>query len=82
MNKVFLKPFFIYCEYNNKKTKLIKMKQDIKLILKDKKLLASTYCEEICYNDCENFCSTLLNDIDVLEKKDKRIDLLLKQFED
>ena len=89
MNKVFLKPLVISCGSNNKtkstffkKEKLIKLKHDINLKLKEKKETASIYCDEIFYNESDYYCSSLLNSIDALEQKERQINLLLTQFKD
>lgn len=86
MNKV-LRPFVISCQSNNNKSnlhqqkKLIKLKRDIKLKLRDKKLQVSEYCDEVFYNDCDYYCLNLLHSINALEQKEQQIDLLLKQLE-
>ena len=89
MNKVFFKPLVIFCKSNDntksnfiKKEKLIKLKHDINLNLKEKKHEASKYWDEIFYNDSDYFCSSLLSSIDALEQKERQINLLLTQLKD
>lgn len=95
MNRVFLKHNIIMCNMSDRqsgksdksfklvhKRRLMKLKTDINLKLKDKKLQASEYCDELFYNDYDYYCINLLDTIEALEQKQLQIDLILKHLKD
>lgn len=90
MNHVCVKHNIFLCKNNyeqsNKsntlvhKRRLLKLRTDIKLKLKDKRQQAVEYCEDCYYNDYDNYCITLLDNIEFLEQKQLQIDLLLRHL--
>lgn len=62
------------------KQKLINLKKDLELKIKDKESIASECCEDVIYLEYNYYCFTLLNQIKTLKQKKLHVDFYLHHF--
>lgn len=63
------------------KQKLINLKKDLELKIKDKESVASECCNDVIFLEYNYYCFTLLNQIKTLKQKKLHVDFYLRYFE-
>lgn len=87
MRALHIRPVFLCSQSNPNnskkfitKQKLINLKKDLELKIKEKESIASEYCEDVIYTDYNYYCFTLFNHIKTLKQKKLHVDCYLRHF--
>ena len=78
-----------FCSRNNSnsskklitKQKLLSLKKDLELKIKDKEQVAAECCNAVMYSDYDYYCFTLLNQLKTLKQKKTHVSFYLQHFE-
>ena len=91
IHRTLIKPLIVSCDSKKKsneniihRKRLLKIQTDVRVRLKEKKELAQKYCVEV-FNDKKDYdiyCMGLCDSIEVLERKQRQLELLLRHIKE